>query len=114
MSDGTTTAQFITFHRLNLQEWGSARVSVVLEGSSGLLTVATAVIYANTEDGFASASPVDLPPTTRTADGSSYGASYQVLDKSKQMAEIGVNVRNTSGTRRQLGTVTLIIDTEEG
>lgn len=116
-TDGTTTtSQFITFARVNIKEWRSVRVTVLLEGSSGLLTVTAAAIYANTEDGFASATPVNVPtnpPTTRTSDGQSFGASYFVLDASQQMAELGVQVINTSGTKRQMGTVTLIIDLSE-
>lgn len=116
-SDGSTSSQFITFYRIQLLQWRAVRATVILEGSSGALTVSSAVIYSNTEDGFASATPVDLPttPTTRTADGTSFGASYFSLDTSKQMAEIGIQAKNTSGTKRQMGTVTLIIDlSEEG
>jgi hypothetical protein len=111
-SDGSTTGQFLTFIRLLLGKYRAARVTVLLEGSSGLLTVTAAGIYSDTEDGFASASMVDVPasPTTRTADGISYGASWYTFDVTRQMLELGVQVKNTSGTKRQMGTVTLIID----
>lgn len=107
--------QFITFARVDTKQWRSVRVSVLLEGSSGLLNATAAAIYANTEDGFASATAVDVPatPTGRTSDGQSFGASWFTLDVSKQMAEIGVQVTNASGNKRQMGTVTLTIDLSE-
>jgi hypothetical protein len=114
-SDGSTTFHFLTFLRIYLRQWRSARVTVLLEGSSGLLTVSSAVIYANTEDGLTAASAVDFPgtPITRTADGISYGISFSALDVTYQIAEIGVQVKNTSGTKRQMGTVTITIDLSE-
>ena len=49
-------------------------------------------------------------PTTRTSDGASYPSGYTDLDAGVQLTEIGANVKNTSGSKREMGTVTLIID----
>lgn len=116
-SDGTTTAQFLCFLTLPVADFKRLRVSLVLEGSSGALTVTTAVLYANTEAGLASATSADMPtaaPTTLTANGAAYGASYQDLDVAKQWVVIGVRVKNSGGsTKREMGTVTLTCDLAE-
>lgn len=112
-SDGTTTGQFLSFAQLDVNRAKKARVAVILEGSSGNLGVSAAAIYGNTEDGVASAtSMTNLPasPTTRTSNGASYPASYTDLDVAAQIAEIGVKAYNTTGSKREMGTVTLIID----
>ena len=112
-SDGSTTGQFISFLQLQVNRARKARVAVILEGSSGNLTVSAAAIYGNTEDGIATTSATtDLPatPTSRSSDGASYPASYTDLDVAAQLVEVGVKVRNTSGAKREMGTVTLIID----
>ena len=113
-SDGTTTGQFISFLQLQVNRAKKARVAVILEGSSGNLTVSAAAIYGNTEDGIAAATTmIDLPataPTSRTTDGASYPASYTDLDVAAQIVEVGIKARNTSGVKREMGTVTLIID----
>jgi hypothetical protein len=56
----------------------------------------------------------DMPsgsPTGRTSNGASYPASYSDLDVAAQIVEVGVKAWNTnSSTKREMGTVTLIID----
>ena len=96
----------MSFLSTEVNKWKRVRVGVILEGSSGNLTVSAAAIYGNTEDGIAAATTMtDLPatPTTRTSDGAAYPASYADLDVSAQLTEIGVKVRNTSGGRREMG-----------
>jgi len=88
-------------------------VSLILEGSSSLLTVSAAAAYGNTEADFATASAVDVPttgPATRTSDGAAWAGAYASLDAGKQLVDIGVKVKNTSGGKKEMGLATLVID----
>jgi hypothetical protein len=115
-SDGTTTAHFIGFLRMEVGKYKKARVSLILEGSSGNLTVTAGAVLANIESGLASATPVNIPaasPASLAADGASWGSAYGDIDTSKQLIEIGVNAKNGSGTKMEMGLVTLVIDFAE-
>jgi hypothetical protein len=115
-SDGTTTAHFVGFLRMEVGKYKKARVSVILEGSSGNLTVTAAAVSANVESDFASASASDIPaasPASRTSDGVSWGGAYGDVDTSKQLMEVGIKAKNTSGSKMEMGTVTLVIDFAE-
>ena len=115
-SDGTTKPHFIGFLRMEAAKYRKARVSILLEGSSGALTVTAAAVMVNLESGIASATAADIPaasPATLSADGASWGAAFGDIDTSKQLLEIGVKAKNTSGAKMEMGTVTLVIDFAE-
>lgn len=115
-SNKSTTAHYHSFLRLPVGRWGRVRVSLVVEGSSSAnLVASTAGVYGDVEDDFASGSPVDLPstPTSQSGDGTAWGASFANLDASRQQLDIGVNVKNASGTQLEAARVTLIIDAAE-
>lgn len=120
-SDGSTTYQFIAFKRVPVGSWVRARVSASMNGNSNNggttgLTVSTAARYADTDDGFPSATPVAMPDTALVldADEQFFGATFKTLDTSKQMVEFGVQAKNSgAGALREMAQVTLIIDLQE-
>jgi len=112
-SDGSTSPVFIGLFRTRVEKHRDMRVSVILEGSSGALTVSAAAAYGNTETDFATASAVDVPTTgfaSRTADGAAWAIAYESVDAGKQLVDVGVKVKNTSGSKKEMGLVTLVID----
>jgi hypothetical protein len=101
---GTQTATFVGFP------------SVILDGSSGALTVDAAGRYGQVDSDFPDGlTTVDLPatPTSRTSNGASYGDGYTSLDGTYQWLEIGAKAYNSSAAvLREMGLVTLVIDLE--
>lgn len=114
-SDGTTTAIYHSFFRLMISEWAKARISVMMEGSSGALTISSAVLYGDEEVDFASATASDFGgPVTLTADGPAWGASYAVFDVSRQQVDVGLKVKNSAGSSKmEQARATVLIDVSE-
>jgi len=102
--------------RMTRAKYATARVNLVMEGNSGNLTATSAVVTGNKEADFAGATGADFPsasPTVATADGIQIGSSFGALDATKAIVELGVRVKNTSGTRKEMAYVTLTVDFSE-
>ena len=104
-----------SFLRLPIGRWKKARISVIVEGGSGALVVSSAAIYGDEEGDFASGTVVSLPSTatSQTNDGTEWGAEFATLDAGRQLVDIGVEVKNQSGSKLESGRVTLIVDASE-
>ena len=58
---------------------------------------------------------VSLPSTatSQTNDGTAWGSEFATLDASRQLVDIGVQVKNQSGSKLEAGRVTLIVEASE-
>lgn len=114
--DGTTTPVYHSFLRLPVSDWAKARFTLMVEGTSGNLTVSSAVMYGEKEADFATGTGTDFPTpaTTLTADGSAYGTLYGNFDLGQQLVDIGVRAKNTTANAKiEQARVTLLVDVSE-
>ena len=112
-TNGTpSSANFIVFHRMRVEEWVKARASIIVEvASAAEMDMTVNARYAQQEQDLPAASLVSWT-TTEQGDGTEYATTYTTLDESKHLVEIGVNASNSAGggTRNEMALVTLIID----
>jgi len=116
-SDGTTTTPglYHSMMRLRRAEWAKARVSLIVEGSSGSETVSTAVAYGDDESDFDNPTVATFPstPTSVTGNDTSWGTEYASFDASKQLVDLGVRCINSTGSKMEHARVTLVVDVTE-
>lgn len=107
---------YLLFFRLSTSDWAKARVSLLMEGSSGELTVSSAAMYGDEEVDFATATASDFagPTTVIDTDQAAWGASFASFDTTRQLVDIGVKVKNNSANGKlEAARVTLIVDVSE-
>ena len=93
----STSAHFLPFYRSDALVIRGCRVEVELSDLRGPAEVRPAVRYSN-DGGFTGSSPVEWGSSYVSSAGWTHGDRFNDIDNDYQMFEVGLNVRNTSGS----------------
>lgn len=108
-TDKTTTAQFLPFFSLAIAEVSRAKMDLLVESIDQAISVTRAVRYSN--DGGVTWTSATEVGSAVTTEGWSNDTSYNALDDDYQIAQVGLNVKNTSGTALNVAQVTFRLAT---
>lgn len=95
-TDKTTTAQFLPFFSLSVSKVSRAKMDLLVENIDVAISLTRAIRYSN--DGGVTWSAAVEVGSAVTSEGWSNDTTYNVLDDDYEIAQVGLNVKNASGS----------------